>query len=117
MSDTLRTDEQTYDIEITRGDALQEAIFYPCGIGDHVSAVFTRQLERELAAAKALAESNGKLAHDTAIRLACISTQRDEMLEALQSCFDVFVNQGWDDDLIAAKNAKAAIAKAKSEPS
>ena len=39
--------------------------------------------------------------------------QRDELLEALQSCFEVFVNQGWDDDLIAAKNAKAAIAKLK----
>jgi hypothetical protein len=64
VSDTPRTDEQTYDIEITRGDAWQEAIFYPCGIGDHVSAVFTRQLERELAQGIA---------------------QRDELLEALES--------------------------------
>jgi hypothetical protein len=50
VSDTPRTDQQTYDIEITRGDAWQEAISYPCGIGDHVSADFARQLERELAA-------------------------------------------------------------------
>ena len=98
MSDTPRTDR-----------AARESI-----VSVHETSM---QLERELAAAKDLAESNGKLAHDTAIRLACISTQRDEMLEALQSCFDVFVNQGWDDDLIAAKNAKAAIAKAKGEPS
>jgi hypothetical protein len=48
MSDTPTTDKQTYDIEITRGDAWQEAISYPCGIGDHVSADFARQLEREL---------------------------------------------------------------------
>jgi hypothetical protein len=68
VSDTPRTDEQTYDIEITRGDAWQEAISYPCGIGDHVSADFARQLERELAAAKQLAESNGKLAHDLGIQ-------------------------------------------------
>ena len=60
MSDTPRTDAETYDIEITRGDAWQEAISYPCGIGDHVSADFARQLERELSAAKAIAESTGR---------------------------------------------------------
>ena len=38
-----------------------------------------------------------------------------DLLEALESCLDVFINQGWDDDLIAAKKARAAIAKAKGE--
>lgn len=35
-----------------------------------------------------------------------------ELLEAAQRSLQVFINQGWEDDLIAAKELKAAIAKA-----
>lgn len=35
-----------------------------------------------------------------------------DLLEAAQQAIQVFINQGWDDDLIAAKTLKAAIAKA-----
>ena len=38
-----------------------------------------------------------------------------DMLAALERCLEVFVNQGWEDDLIAAKEARAAISKAKGE--
>ena len=35
-----------------------------------------------------------------------------ELLEAAKQALQVFVDQGWDDDLSAAKSLKAAIAKA-----
>ena len=95
MSDTPRTDR-----------AANESI---------VSVYETsKQLETELAAAKGLAESNGKLAHDTAIHSTCIAAQRDELLEALEYFVDLF----WlDVPLGRLDKFKAAIAKAKGEPS
>jgi hypothetical protein len=57
MSDTPRTDAVFDDCEDSCGNPWEA-----------VSADFARQLERELAAAKDLAESNGKLAHDLAIK-------------------------------------------------
>jgi hypothetical protein len=35
-----------------------------------------------------------------------------DLLEAAKQALQVFVDQGWDDDLSAAKSLKAAIAKA-----
>jgi hypothetical protein len=58
MSDTPRTDALFDDCEDSCGNPWEA-----------VSADFARQLERELAAAKDLAESNGKLAHDLGIKL------------------------------------------------
>jgi hypothetical protein len=60
MSDTPRTDAETYDIEVSRGDCWLEKNACSNGDGDNVSADFARQLERELAAAKDLAESTGR---------------------------------------------------------
>jgi hypothetical protein len=57
MSDTPRTDAVFDDCEDSCGNPWEA-----------VSADFARQLERELAAAKDLAESNGKLAHDLGIQ-------------------------------------------------
>jgi hypothetical protein len=68
MSDTPKTDAEA-------DDARNFCLDYDCqGSNDNiakpvvVSADFARQLERELAAAKSLAESNGKLAHDLGIK-------------------------------------------------
>jgi hypothetical protein len=102
MSDTPRTDR-----------AANESI---------VSVYETsKQLERELARAKALAESNGKLAHDTAIRLACIAAQRDNLLEALEVltlAIGLTPIAGNKDALQESFDiARAAITKAKGEPS
>jgi hypothetical protein len=58
MSDTPRTDSLI--MVFPDGDFLVEV----------VDCDFARQLEQELAAAKDLAESNGKLAHDLGIQLA-----------------------------------------------
>lgn len=38
-----------------------------------------------------------------------------DLLEAAQQAMQVFINQGWDDDLIEAKTLKAAIGKATSQ--
>ncbi len=35
-----------------------------------------------------------------------------ELLEAAEQALEVFINQGWDDDLIAASKLKSTIAKA-----
>jgi hypothetical protein len=47
--------------------------------------------------------------------LAHLFAAAPDMLAALERCLEVFINQGWDDDLIAAKEARAAISKAKGE--
>ena len=51
MSDTPRTNEQTFDIIVKRGDAKLGWINYPDGLGDFVESDFCKQLERELNAA------------------------------------------------------------------
>ena len=43
---------------------------------------------------------------------ACLIASAPDLLEAAQSALQVFVNQGWDDDLLAAGKLKSAIAKA-----
>ena len=48
MSDTPRTNEQTFDIIVKRGDAKLGWINYPDGLGDFVESDFCKQLEREL---------------------------------------------------------------------
>jgi hypothetical protein len=63
MSDTPRTDGQRkmhHRTEVHTGSRHHH---------EYVLSWFARQLERELSAAKALAESNGKLAHDRGIEL------------------------------------------------
>jgi len=63
VSDTPRTDEQKkmhHRTEVHTGSRHHH---------EYVLSWFARQLERELAAAKQLAESNGKLAHDLGIEL------------------------------------------------
>lgn len=46
--------------------------------------------------------------HDEAAKL--VLAQRDELLDSAKTALQVFINQGWEDDLIAAKKLSAAIA-------
>jgi hypothetical protein len=67
MSDTPRTDSNLCRYE---HPAWPSGRLFTINDNAVVLANFARQLERELAAAKALAESNGKLAHDLGIQFA-----------------------------------------------
>ena len=51
MSDTPRTDEQTFDVVVKRGDAHLGREHYKDGSGDFVESDFCKKLERELNAA------------------------------------------------------------------
>ncbi len=51
MSDTPRTDEQTFDVVVKRGDAHIGREHYKDGSGDFVESDFCKKLERELNAA------------------------------------------------------------------
>ena len=86
MSDTPRTDAETYDIEVSRGDCWLEQYPYPNGDGDNVSADFARQLERELAEAIA---------------------QRDELLDAIKRYLPFVPDM---EPIGAAKHAEANLA-------
>ena len=44
---TPRTDLETFDVEVKRGDAWLENVAYPKGEGDYVKAEFARLLETE----------------------------------------------------------------------
>ena len=78
MSDTPRTDAVFDDCEDSCGNPWEA-----------VSADFARQLERELAAVKTLAESNGKLAHDLGIQLTRSRQTRVCLLCGMESATDV----------------------------
>lgn len=71
MSDTPRTDQYV---------KMRASLAYCV---DQDAADFARQLERELAAARELAESNGKLAHDAAINAMRYRDQLKIAVEAL----------------------------------
>jgi hypothetical protein len=51
VSDTPRTDEQTFDVVVKRGDAHIGREHYKDGSGDFVESDFCKKLERELNAA------------------------------------------------------------------
>jgi hypothetical protein len=51
VSNTFRTDEQTFDVVVKRGDAHLGREHYKDGSGDFVESDFCRQLERQLNAA------------------------------------------------------------------
>ncbi len=51
MSDTPRTDEQTFDVVVKCGDAHIGREHYKDGSGDFVESDFCKKLERELNAA------------------------------------------------------------------
>jgi len=78
MSDTPRSDEAARGVDQSNFEDSWKADFE-----EHawVSADFARQLERELTAAKELAESNGKLAHDLEIKLSNMTDQRDVAMQ------------------------------------
>ena len=117
MSDTPRTDAETYDIEVSRGDCWLEKNACSNGDGDNVSSDFARQLERELAASRIVAESNGKLAHDLSIRLSTFTT----LVGTIRRWLDLPVLNVGDispeEHSHEIGNALAAITKAKGEPS